>query len=98
MCKQVKNNEYVFYTFIKILSINSPQINHRDPTTAPDAIIGKGNIDASFFLIISFCKINYKKLVCSMVKEDIDTHTQLSNIGKLMMQQIIVSRDLEQGN
>lgn len=43
---------------MKILSINNPYISHRNPTTAPEAIIGKGNIDASLFLIISFYNIN----------------------------------------
>lgn len=40
---------------MKILSINSPYINHNNPTTEPDAIIGKGNIDASLFFMIVFC-------------------------------------------
>lgn len=30
-----------------------------NPTTAPEAIIGKGNMDASLFLIMPFYKINY---------------------------------------
>jgi len=42
-----------------MLSINNPYINHKNPTKAPEAIIGKGSIDASLFLMISFCKINY---------------------------------------
>jgi len=41
-----------------MLSINNPYINHKNPTKAPEAIIGKGSIDASLFLIILFCKIN----------------------------------------
>lgn len=30
-----------------------------NPTTAPDKIIGKGNMDASLFLIMRFYKLNY---------------------------------------
>jgi len=47
---------------MKILSINSPYISHKNPTTAPEEIIGKGNIDASLFFTISFYKFNYYKL------------------------------------
>lgn len=46
---------------MKILSINNPYINHMNPTTAPEAIIGKGNIDASLFLMMLFCKIIHHK-------------------------------------
>lgn len=44
-----------------MLSINNPYTNHIDPTTAPDAIIGNGKIDASLFLTILFCKIYRNK-------------------------------------
>lgn len=38
---------------MKILSINKPYINHKNPTKAPEEIMGNGNIEASFFLTIS---------------------------------------------
>lgn len=50
---------FFYYTLIKMLSINNPYINHKNATKLPEAIIGKGSIDASLFLMILFCKINY---------------------------------------